>query len=102
MNIGMFTDSWLPARDGIVTSIIKYRGALEALGHEVFIFAPGKRDTIDPKDDHVFLFKGRPFKQYRPDEPRIPHQIPSPMLSRLLHQAIQPFPAASAKPLRRS
>ena len=29
MNIAMFSDAWLPTHDGCVTSIIKYREALE-------------------------------------------------------------------------
>ena len=64
MKIGMFTDTWLPTRDGCVTSIIKYREALEYLGHEVFIFAPGERNMTSPDDDRVFLFKARTFSQY--------------------------------------
>ncbi len=64
MKIGMFTDTWLPTRDGCVTSIIKYRNALEHLGHEVFIFAPGERNETSPDDDKVFLFKARTFSQY--------------------------------------
>ncbi len=64
MNIGMFTDAWLPTHDGTVTSIIKFRESLEKLGHKVFIFAPG--DTTGPSDydDNVFLFKAKTFKQY--------------------------------------
>lgn len=64
MRIGMFTDSWLPTRDGCVTSITKYREALTGLGHEVYIFAPGDKTGIDPEDDCVFRFKARTFSQY--------------------------------------
>ncbi|MCK4757040.1 MAG: glycosyltransferase [Thermoplasmata archaeon] len=64
MRIGMFTDSWLPTRDGTVTSIIKFRESLELLGHDVFIFAPGDKTMVSPDDDKVFLFKAKTFKQY--------------------------------------
>ena len=63
MKIGMFTDTWLPTRDGIVTSIIKYRESLEKDGHEVFIFAPGEKNSED-YDNKIFLYKSKPFRQY--------------------------------------
>ncbi len=40
MRIGFFTDRYLPQIDGIVYSIETFRTQLEALGHEVYIFAP--------------------------------------------------------------
>lgn len=64
MKIGMFTDTWLPTMDGVVNTIIQFRKALENNGHEVFIFAPGEKDRVDPNDDHVFRFKGKTFKMY--------------------------------------
>lgn len=39
MKIGYFTDSYLPKADGISFSIENFRQALEAQGHEVYIFA---------------------------------------------------------------
>jgi 1,2-diacylglycerol 3-alpha-glucosyltransferase len=64
MKIGMFTDTWLPTRDGCVTTIQKFRESLEGLGHDVFIFAPGEKSGTSPDDDRVFLFKARTFRQY--------------------------------------
>ncbi len=64
MNIAMFTDTWLPTMDGVVNSIIQFRECLEEEGHDVFIFAPGKKTRVDPKDDHVFRFKAKTFKMY--------------------------------------
>jgi 1,2-diacylglycerol 3-alpha-glucosyltransferase len=40
MKIGFFSDMYLPRLDGIAISIETYRTELEALGHEVYIFAP--------------------------------------------------------------
>ncbi|MFP4050264.1 MAG: glycosyltransferase [Thermoplasmata archaeon] len=60
----MFTDTWLPTMDGVVNSIIQFRKCLENEGHEVFIFAPGKEDRVDPDDDHIFRFKGKTFNMY--------------------------------------
>lgn len=64
MKIAMFTDTWLPTMDGVVSTIIQFRKSLENEGHEVYIFAPGKEDGVDPNDDHVFRFKGKTFKMY--------------------------------------
>ncbi|TLZ90124.1 MAG: glycosyltransferase family 4 protein, partial [Methanobacteriota archaeon] len=36
----MFTDSYLPTVDGVVTSVLSTRRQLEAHGHEVVVFAP--------------------------------------------------------------
>lgn len=60
----MFTDTYLPAMDGVVNSIIQFRESLEKKGHEVFVFAPGKEDRVDPEDDHVFRFKSKTFSMY--------------------------------------
>lgn len=40
MKIGFFTDSYLPMRNGVVTSVEDCAKALEARGHEVYIIAP--------------------------------------------------------------
>lgn len=40
MRIGLFTDSYHPASNGIVVVIDSLRRELEAAGHEVYIFAP--------------------------------------------------------------
>jgi len=49
--IALFTDSYLPTVDGVVTSVLTTRRQLEANGHEVVVFAPedprgrGKREA---------------------------------------------------------
>ena len=40
MRIALFTDSYLPTVDGVVTSVLSTRRQLEAHGHEVVVFAP--------------------------------------------------------------
>jgi len=64
MNIAMFTDSWLPTRDGCVSSIMKFREGLEKRGHKVYIFAPRDKHGEIQEDERTFLFKAREFPQY--------------------------------------
>lgn len=40
MNIGFFTDCYIPQVDGVVRSILLFRRALESRRHRVFVFAP--------------------------------------------------------------
>jgi len=64
MKIAMFTDSYLPSRDGVVTSILLTKRELEALGHEVIIFAPEPPDHKQ-REDGVYYFKSRTFAPYQ-------------------------------------
>ena len=59
----MFTDTYLPSRDGVVTSILLTKRELERLGHQVFVFAPepGKGEVREPG---VFYFRSISFKRY--------------------------------------
>ena len=63
LRIAMFTDSYLPSKDGVVTSILLTKQELEKLGHEVFIFAPEPWDYRD-RESGVYYFKSRGFKSY--------------------------------------
>lgn len=47
MRIGLFTDSYHPASNGVVVVVDSLRRELEAAGHEVYIFAPDS--SIAPK-----------------------------------------------------
>jgi glycosyltransferase involved in cell wall biosynthesis len=61
MRIGLFTDTYYPAMNGIVNVVDITRRELEQAGHEVFIFCPGVRsDTITKYDDHVIRFPSVP------------------------------------------
>jgi len=62
MNIAMFTDSYLPNSDGVVSSILAYRKGLEPLGHKFFIFAPDA--SMAKKEPGVYRFTAVPFPPY--------------------------------------
>ena len=55
MRIGLFTDSYHPASNGVVVVIDVTRRELEKLGHEVYIFAPdgGMVRGKQPEDPHI-------------------------------------------------
>ena len=58
MNIGIFTDSYLPYTSGVVRSIQTFTEELNKMGHEVFIFAPAYKNCGD--EDKVFRFASIP------------------------------------------
>ncbi|MEM4633562.1 MAG: glycosyltransferase [Candidatus Anstonellaceae archaeon] len=62
MNIAMFTDSYLPNTDGVVSSILNYRKGLEALGHKMVIFAPDS--PMAKKEAGVYRYAAVPFPPY--------------------------------------
>jgi 1,2-diacylglycerol 3-alpha-glucosyltransferase len=66
MKIAFFTDSWLPNVDGVVTSLVNYRGELEKNGHQVWVFTTGKFLPTNrlPKDAHVVRYPAVPFPPY--------------------------------------
>jgi len=59
MRIGLFTDSYLPAVNGITYVVDITRKHLEAMGHEVFIFCPAEGVRLrNNDDDHIIQFRG--------------------------------------------
>ncbi len=60
MRIGLFTDTYHPAINGIVNVVDITREQLEALGHEVFIFCPKVNGDNREYDDHVIRFRSIP------------------------------------------
>jgi 1,2-diacylglycerol 3-alpha-glucosyltransferase len=62
MNIGLFTDTYFPQLSGVATSVLTLKNALEANGHNVFIFTTTdphvKKGTVEP---NVFRFSSVPF-----------------------------------------
>jgi 1,2-diacylglycerol 3-alpha-glucosyltransferase len=64
LRIAFFTDTYLPSRDGVVTSILLTKRELEKMGHEVFVFAP-EPGRGDPRDDSVHYFPSIGFKRYQ-------------------------------------
>ncbi len=56
MRVGFFTDTYLPVIHGVEVSIETSRKALEAMGHQVFIYAP-KSPGYKDKNPNVFRFR---------------------------------------------
>jgi 1,2-diacylglycerol 3-alpha-glucosyltransferase len=68
MKVALFTDTYLPTVDGVVTSVRETRRQLEADGHEVVIFAPEDprhRGTRDPGLIYVRAKELRTYPGYR-------------------------------------
>jgi 1,2-diacylglycerol 3-alpha-glucosyltransferase len=64
LGIAFYTDSYLPAVDGVVTSILNFKEELERRGHDVYIFSSKKLYTEAEKSKNVFLYPGIDFKPY--------------------------------------
>lgn len=56
MKIGIFTDTYYPSVNGIVAVTDILRRNFEALGHEVFVFAPGEGLKVDNSNPHLIRF----------------------------------------------
>ncbi len=68
MRIAFFTETYLPARDGVVSSILSFRRELERAGHQVYVFCPGtpkiKRENTDPAVFYHTAARFPPYPQY--------------------------------------
>ncbi len=65
LRIAFYTDSYLPAVDGVVSSMLNFKGELERRGHKVYIFTSGRRGQR--KEKNVIAYPGvkfRPYPQY--------------------------------------
>lgn len=66
MNIGLFTDTYFPQVSGVATSIKTLKEALEAQGHQVYIFT-----STDPKvpknkfEPHIYRFSSVPYLGFK-------------------------------------
>lgn len=58
MIIGMFTESYLPMLNGVVTSIHTLRRELEKMGHEVYVVCTTAELKEKENDPHVLRLKG--------------------------------------------
>jgi len=66
MKVAIFTDTFLPQINGVVTSICNTIRELHKQGIEVIVFAPGKTTHMEHYDGaRVYFFKSRPFKVYQ-------------------------------------
>src|ERR1700730_4876453 len=64
LTIGMFTDSYRPEINGVVTSIVGTVGSLRRRGHRVIVVAPA-HDSVADRDPDVFRFRSAPFPFYQ-------------------------------------
>lgn len=72
MRIAMFTETYRPQINGVVTSIEYFRKELEERGHDVYVFAPGDRARREGK---VYYFPSKSFKKYPEYRIAIPMRI---------------------------
>jgi len=64
MRIAVFTDTYLPTMDGVVTSLLSTKRELERLGHEVVVFAPQVPGDGYGRRDDVIWVRAREFRSY--------------------------------------
>ncbi|HEV8595432.1 MAG TPA: glycosyltransferase [Thermoplasmata archaeon] len=64
MKIALFTDSYLPTVDGVVTSLLMSKRELEKLGHEVVVFAPQIPGNGCGRSEDVIWVRAREFRAY--------------------------------------
>jgi 1,2-diacylglycerol 3-alpha-glucosyltransferase len=64
MKVALFTDTYLPTVDGVVTSLIATRRQLETLGHDVLVFAPGPGKNGESREEGVIYLRARAFRSY--------------------------------------
>ena len=75
--IGMFTDSYLPEINGVVTSIAGTVQELRRRGHRVVVMAPAHDGIVD-RDPDVFRFRSAPFPFYQ--QMRMAFPLPAKLL----------------------
>src|SRR3989344_443243 len=83
MKIAMFTDSYRPQINGMVTSVEAFTKYLRKKGHDVHIFAPHVPGYMD-KDRHVHRFRSFAFRSYREYRIGMPYKfLTDPRLKKL-------------------
>ncbi|MEM3841635.1 MAG: glycosyltransferase [Candidatus Micrarchaeaceae archaeon] len=65
-SFAFYTDTYLPAVDGVVTSIINSAKELRRRGNKVYIFTSGNQKHIVPQElrEDVFFMRGMRFRKY--------------------------------------
>ncbi|MDE1869874.1 MAG: glycosyltransferase [Candidatus Micrarchaeota archaeon] len=65
INIAFYSDTYLPAMDGVVNSMLNFKKELERRGHKVYIFTSGdKQSKRIYSEKRVFITTGIKFKPY--------------------------------------
>jgi glycosyltransferase involved in cell wall biosynthesis len=74
MRIAIVTDAWIPQVNGVVTTLLRTRAELSALGHEILMITPEGRRTVPCPtypEIRLALFQGRQvagqLEQFLPD-----------------------------------
>jgi 1,2-diacylglycerol 3-alpha-glucosyltransferase len=80
LTIGMFTDSYRPEINGVVTSIVGSVETLRRRGHRVIVIAPAHDSVVD-RDPDVFRFRSVPFPFYQ--QIRMAFPLPAKLLMSL-------------------
>jgi glycosyltransferase involved in cell wall biosynthesis len=56
MNIAMFSDTYVPQKNGVATAVKMYKDEMEKLGHNVFVFVPEYENSYKREERNVFEF----------------------------------------------
>jgi len=56
MNIAMFSDTYVPQKNGVATAVKMYKDEMERLGHNVFVFVPEYDSNHKREERNVFEF----------------------------------------------
>lgn len=78
MNIGFFSETYLPDINGVITSINTFRDELERRGHNVYVFAPGKELFGRPnktRERRVYRFNSFSYPFYKSLRVAIPFNM---------------------------
>jgi len=81
MRIALFTETFLPKIDGIVTTLTETIRHLKALGHEVLVFAP-KGGIAEFEGARIVGIKGHRFALY----PELRLSLPRASMRRAMHE----------------
>src|SRR5256712_7227458 len=64
VRIALFTDSYLPTVDGVVTSVLTTRRQLEAHGHQAVVFAPEDPHRRGKREPGTIYVRAKEFRHY--------------------------------------
>ncbi len=82
MRIAVFTEVFLPKVDGVVTRLVRSLEQLQAMGHEVVVFAPGN-PPAEFAGFEVVRVRAVPF---RPWYPELSVGLPTPEIARVMER----------------
>lgn len=64
MNVGLFTDSYLPRADGVAISVNLLKDCLERLGHTVTVVCPSRPEVRYKKSEGIYSIPSLPSTLY--------------------------------------